>query len=83
MLILAAFWLAYNIYRLAALCIDRFKHRAIKKSQVLELLADFCLGINLLLWGLSLNGYLSFKDFVFVIPIAIYLILKIVIKKIK
>lgn len=83
MLILYALWLAYTIFRLARLCIDHFKKKAIKASQIIELLGDLCLGINLLLWGLALNGILAIESFVFVIPVAIYLVLKIIIQKLK
>ncbi len=53
------------------------------RTQTIELIGDLCLGINLLLWGLALYGFLVVDSFVFVIPVAIYLILKIVIRKIK
>ena len=83
MLILAVLWLAYTIFKLVRLCIDRFKKRTIKAPQIFEFLGDLCLGINLLLWGLSLNGFLAVNSFVFVIPVAIYLVLKIIIQKLK
>ena len=83
MLILSALWLAYTIFRLARLCIDRFNKKTIKVSQIIELLSDFCLCINLLLWGLALNGLLSIESFIFVIPVAIYLVLKIIIQKLR
>jgi hypothetical protein len=83
MLILAVLWLTYTIYRLAKLCVNCFRKKAIKRTQTVELFGDLCLGIDLLLWGLALNGFLVVDSFVFVIPAAIYLILKIIIRKLK
>jgi len=83
MLILAILCLVYTICRLVKLCIDCFRKKAIKRTQTIELFGDLCLGIDLLLWGLALNGFLVVDSFVFVIPVAIYLILKIVIRKLK
>ena len=83
MLILAVLWLTYTIYGLVKLCVNYFTKKAIKRTQTIELFGDLCLGIDLLLWGLALNGFLVVDSFVFVIPVAIYLILKIVIRKLK
>ena len=83
MLILAVLWLTYTIYRLVELCVNCFRKKAIKRTQTIELFEDLCLGINLLLWGFALNGFLVVDSFVFVIPVAIYLILKIVNLKLK
>ena len=83
MLILAVLWLTYTIYRLAKLCVNCFRKKAIKRTQTVELFGDLCLGIDLLLCGLALNGFLVVDSCVFVIPVAIYLILKIIIRKLK
>lgn len=82
MLILAVLWLTYTIYRLAKLCVNYFE-KNIKRTQTIVLFGDLCLGIDLLLWGLALNGFLVVDSFVFVVPVAIYLILKIAIRKFK
>lgn len=83
MLILAILWLIYTICRIVKLCINHFRKKAMERTQMLELFGDLCLGTNLLLWGLALKGFLVVDSFVFIIPTATYLVLKIIIQKLK
>ncbi len=83
MITLAVLWLAYIGYKLICMLINYFKHREIKILQVIDLLCNLCLGILLLLTGLSLNDILKIDTFILVIPVVLYLIGKIITERLK
>ncbi len=82
MLILAGLWLMYTLYRAVCLVTEYLKHRKAMISQAIELFCDLCLGVNLLLWGLTLYDVIMFNHLAFAAVMVIYLIGKIIIRKI-
>lgn len=83
MLILAAVWFVVIAYRAVCLVTNHHKKRGVKLYQVIDLLCDMCLGIILLLWGLSINNIIVIDVLTAAIPVALYMIGKFFVYRLK
>ena len=72
MLIFAIFWIVYDSFEFVSLIIDHIKKKKIKRSRVVRSFMDLYLAVGFLFWELSLHNILAINPNIFVIPMAVY-----------